>query len=524
MKKFYGIIFYTFLFVLMLALSFACPDVDYDFWARLLQGYAVLETGNVLMIDPFSYVSRHAWIDHEWGAGVIFALVQNAFGYTGQIILKALLFFLIIFFMTKIIEIRKPENTKLYNILFFFLIIVTMENVILSGIRCQWFTFLFFTVFLYILERVRIYQKYKLLFLLPIFMLLWSNIHGGCVAGLGIILIYALGEALNKKPFKNYLFAFAASSSVIFINPYGFEYIKFLLHATTMKRPLIAEWDSISCKPALYLLKFKIFALLELSVFIGNFIKKPKNKKFDYTKCLLIVLTCFLALSHIKHITFFIITATVFLYDDFFFFFNSLMKKIRNRLNIKSEKNINLFVKIKEITVHVLILAEIFTLFGIYNKTLTRRFLEKYPVKVAEFIKINQLDGTILNKFELGSYLSYKLFPRNLICMDGRYEEVYYDETTQANWDFYNDTEKSNDIFKLHGIPDYIIVHEGDLIFGKMKNSKNQYTEIYTDDKSKNRLFVRKNLLKKEYIQPSDDEKYYIDTYFDRMFKFNLKK
>ena len=40
--------------------------------------------------------------------------------------------------------------------------------------------------------------------------------------------------------------------------------------------------------------------------------------------------------------------------------------------------------------------------------------------------RINNMNGNILAPFDMGSYITYKLFPNNLIYMDGRYEEVYF--------------------------------------------------------------------------------------------------
>ena len=44
---------------------------------------------------------------------------------------------------------------------------------------------------------------------------------------------------------------------------------------------------------------------------------------------------------------------------------------------------------------------------------------------IAEFLRINNIKGNIIVPFEMGSYISYKLYPQNLIFMDGRYDGVY---------------------------------------------------------------------------------------------------
>ncbi|MCR5260892.1 MAG: hypothetical protein K6C94_03550 [Candidatus Gastranaerophilales bacterium] len=528
MKNFSKIFFYIILFLFILAVSFAYPAVDTDFWARLLQGYSVLETGSVMYLDPFSYIPTHAWIDHEWGSGVIFALVQNCFGYTGQIVLKALLMFFTMFFVLQTIKLRGIKNTKLHNFLFFLFVIYSLENSIFSGIRCQNFTFLFFAVFLYLLELVRIKQNYKILIAFPFMMLFWGNVHGGCVSGLGLILLYAIGEFLNKKPFKYYLYTFAASTAVLVVNPYGLDYLNFLLSATTMSRTYIVEWRSIFDNDFLILLKSKIFAAVFLAVAAGSLVGTVRRKeKIDYTKYIVLFMMFSLAFAHIKHFPLLIFASTALLYDDFFFFFNGMMKKIRSLLKITSETFIRNFVTVKECIVYVLVILEIIFLFNVYKKTADIHLFRKYPVKMVEFIKENDLKGNLLNHFDIGSFLSYKLFPVDRIYMDGRYEEVYYDKAVIYNWSFYNDSdsldgkEKWNTLFEVYGLPDYIIVGEDSLVYAKMKSILN-YQEIFKDNKY--HLYVRKDLQKLQYVTPEKDDKYYKETYFDRSFKFSKPK
>ena len=352
-------------------------------------------------------------------------------------------------------------------------------------------------------------------------MLFWANVHGGCVSGLGLFVLYAIGEFLNKKPFKKYLLTFLGCSAIILINPYGFEYIKFLLSATTMNREFITEWFGLFSGDFFHQFKSKIFFILFSIVFAGSLLKNFHNKeKFDYTKILVVGTSLYLAFSHIKHIPFMFITTVAFLYDDFFFFFNNFMQKIRQVLHINSEKFIENFVLVKEFIVYCLIIFEIFCLIKIHNKVLYSHRLTDYPVKMIEFMQANKMNGKILNKFAIGSYLSYKLYPQNLIYMDGRYEEVYFDETFTYNWNFYNFNnlpEKWDAIFKVYGEPDYIIMDTKDLIYYN-KNQLKNYTEILKDNQFF--LFVRNDLVKQEYYMPQNNDEYYIQHYFDKQVNF----
>ena len=75
---------------------------------------------------------------------------------------------------------------------------------------------------------------------------------------------------------------------------------------------------------------------------------------------------------------------------------------------------------------------------------LPRADFEKYPFYEIEFLKINNIKGNIVTPFGMGSYATYKLYPDNLVFMDGRYEEVYDDyifdtlrnfELVNMNWE-----------------------------------------------------------------------------------------
>lgn len=196
---------YLYIFIIISIQAFAFNTIDMDYWARLLQGDAFFQLGHILKQDIFSYVNVHSWVDHEWGSSIILSFVQRNFGFLGILFLRILIVFLIYVFIIKTIKLKYDINNKLSFIVLFLVSLCCMPSLIYSGLRCHFFTFLFFTVFIYVLERVRLKNENKLLFILPILMLFWVNIHGGCVSGLGLLFMYSFGEALNKKEFKKYI-------------------------------------------------------------------------------------------------------------------------------------------------------------------------------------------------------------------------------------------------------------------------------------------------------------------------------
>ncbi len=477
---------------------------DADLWARLIAGMGVVEGGHVLTHDFYSYTPVHTWIDHEWGAGVIFYLCLKFFGPYGLIMLQALLIFGIFFMISKVVKLKCE---KPYNILFYVFALAAAIPLLNIPVRCHLFSFLFFTIFIYILEKVRLGNK-KLLILIPFITLFWGNIHGGVASGVGLLLMYALGEALNKKTFKEYIFTFIASSLMLFINPWGIDYIIFLFKANTMARPYIVEWYGIFSRLFLYkylmLKAFMLFALIvEFTVLFkkSNLSIKYLYNNVDKTKFILLFSTLYLSIIHLKLVPLFIISACCFVYDDFMKLLNSA--KIPDYV---------------EKTVYIAIFSIVFISFFAKDYSLPVNF-QKYPVKEVEFIRINNLSGNILTNFGFGSYVAYKLYPQNKIYMDGRYEEVYYDYMVPMLKEFFLDT---NPNYLLNNFkPDIMIIEKSYPIHNKLLKSTNWINaysgEFFT-------VFISKNIknINRKFTEPSGDMDYYKNNLFATDINFKL--
>ena len=503
------IIFYLTLFLFILGHSFILRDLDYDFFARLIVGKTFFQTGDVMKWDFLSYTPTHEFIDHEWGSSLIFYTLQNNFGDIGLLFFKAIMYFLIFFIITQTIKLRTPK-TKL-NFLFFLVGINAIPMLLFSNVRCQIFSFFFFVLWLYTLERIRINNETRLFWIFPATMLIWGNLHGGCFAGFGLLVMYIIGEFLNKKPIKNYIITLFASTFVLLINPYGLPYLEFLLSATTMKRELITEWQKTFSFHGIftcwrYILYSTFFVIV--SIFIAR--KKLKSElgdkkinkenlkelwdKVDKTKIVILIITYLMALKAIRLQVFFIFAICVFLYDDFYYLFS---KKLPQKID-----------KIKEV---VLFLAMIvFATNLIYSSKFQCTFGD-LPVAEVEFIKLNKLKGNVLCEFHHGSYAAYKLYPHNLIFMDGKYEEVYPNELiyslkklnrTKDGW--------KNDIVKYN--TDILIVSNIYPIYKTLQEDKD-FHEVMRSGLGG--VFVKTKDLKSHYLTPNTTAEHYIKTKYE---------
>ncbi len=477
---------------------------DFDLWARLIAGMGVVDGHTVLKQDFLSYTPTHVWYDHEYGSGVVFYFLLKHFGAYSLILFQSLLIFGIFFFIVRTIKVRGIKNP--YNFLFYLFPIVALTQNFGSPIRCHLFSFLFFTVYIYILELSR-RDKPKILYILPLLTIVWNNLHGGVVAGLGLIAMYALGDLLNKKNVKHYIYAGVLSALVLIINPWGFDYIKFLLMANTMKRPDVVEWFGIFHKIQMFKqIPFKIFMLMILSLELGIVIKHLKlgwkNFYDSFCQCgkiklIVLVVTLFLSVQHVKMLPFFVITAAVFCYEDFVRYVERVLPVWTVRLTL----------------ILMLLVGSFGLLFKNYDLPLG---IAQYPHREVEFIKINNLKGNVLVNFGLGSFVAYKLYPNNKIYMDGRYEEVYYDDMVPLLKKFYLVNEGWDEVLIKYP-PDIIILEKYYPIYDRL-NGEQEWENIY--DTENFAVYVRSGQKKTEYIQPSDNQSYYKNTLFDTSIKF----
>jgi hypothetical protein len=511
LKKVKQVAFYVILFLFLFAYCTTADCYDNDLWARLIVGKSIVQTGHVSMHDFLSYAPTHIWYDHEWGSSIIFYLTQHFWGSAGILILEVVLLFLIFFMITKVVELRGVNTTTPFNFLFYYFAFIATSDAFINLIRCQIFSFLFFTIFIYILEKVRLCKSSnKLLIWLPVIMLVWNNLHGGCVSGIGLIALYAIGEFLNRKPFMKYVYALLGTLVVLPINSWGFAYLKFLFMANTMNRQYITEWHGLFYKNYVWgRMKFKLFTLFLLLYELGFVIKQVRAKVFDFdkTKFLVVAATIYLAFEHQKLIPLAVIAMCCFFYDDFYTAYNALTRNFFNK-----------FAVAKDTIIYILIL--IFATSRLNAKAFQPIVnYKKYPVVATEFIKTNHLKGNLLVSFGYGSYVSYKLYPNVKVFIDGRYEEVYYDFMLPMLGKFYVIKPGWDEVLKKYP-PDIMIIEKNYAIYYALLRRKD-YPLVY-EDKDLG-VFVKSSLAKRKFKKPSTDNNYYIRTVFDTDANFMLK-
>ena len=545
-NKINKIIFFIALFLLSFMFSITKNTADLDLWHRMAVGKIFSQLGNVVYHDIFTYFpSKPMWVDHEWLSGVIFYNLGIFFGDYGILFLKVLILFSILVLIYKTNQLIYPEPDK-QRISWYFVTLVGVLLGIAATLRCQVFTYLFFTLWIYVLERVRRGEN-RLIWIFPVTTIIWANMHAGFFAGFGLLIFYAAGELLNRKNPWKYIGILALCLPVTLINPYGIEYWHYLKEAITMPRPFITEWESLKPFESFYKVigtKMQLVLLIPALIYqlIINFclylmawkdskwqsqgrLKKIGStfmkffRSVDWVEIIALSVTLYLGIKHLRHIVFFSIVAGIFGYKYFVIFADAIFSKIKDKIYSlipEGKHDVVCFAKFA-LTYSFIINVCLIMITGTSHAI----NLSFYPTKAVEFIKLNKLEGNLLVPFNWGSYAMWKLYPQNLISIDGRYEETYKNEAYMdvSTITFYNKkcdrTKWKETFYKYHH--DILLINKENEVHKDFRKLK-EWKPIYEDKKAV--VFVPSSTLARKWLQPNKDEKYYIKTKYENNINF----
>ncbi len=395
-----------------------------DFWWHVAAGRLMLHSGWITT-DPFAYtrIGELYLANHEWLSQIIFALVFDASGAVGITILRVLLVFGI-FGIPLLIGPRKY-------------LLITPMLAVLAAVgarpsltdRPQLFTFLCFSLTvtlctLYLESPLRI--RKKILIVLPLIIVLWSNLHGAAV----MIGIAVIGALLTQRILaggtgdRRWLaISLVAAGIATMVTPAGFGNIRYLINLLTDdSASMIAEWQ-----PA----RMSVYFVHTLPLWIAALITLWFGRRHRTFCILLLVGTGILSRMAGRHETLFLIAAlAVCVYQ---IGFGKGWSLISNR------------VKSLPHTVHILCILCIFFILCILtyvrsydinrNDNLFGIGLFEPANGAAEFLRREAIAGNIFNNYNIGGELLYEGFP---VFIDGRnidYGAAYMSRAIEAGVD-----------------------------------------------------------------------------------------
>src|SRR3989344_2007714 len=385
--------------------------LDPDFGWRLTSGRIYLSQG-IPASDPFTYtMPSFPWVDHAWLQSIIFSIFYShgliflSFIYS----LVAILALLIAFSINdrdeneKSLEIyRKALGKNIGNFLSFPFLLTTSVLFAFFGVRVQVFTWLMLALFLKILVKQKLWSKYR--FIVPVYFLIWANLHGGFFSGLIVFFLFIVIRAYREKkiPLAD-LATFLISIVATLVNPYGISLWREIWSSVSDSklRFTINEW-----MPALTMLHLPTMVA---ATFSGVFIWKQRHH-FKNEQLILYFFFLIQAILSRRHLPIWIIISLAMTTHAIFMFY----KQIANTKD--SIQRFNIAYKLAWLGITGIIF---FQLIFDYSEGVTLMEKNYYPTKAVNYISANLPKGEIFSDYGWGGYLIWKM-PQKKVFIDGR--------------------------------------------------------------------------------------------------------
>jgi hypothetical protein len=429
---------HAFAFIAAVMCLYSMRRADPDLWGYLSSGRLFVEKSALTTQDPFAYTSSgFEWITFEYGAHIVLWLAYKFAGPLGLIALKTLVGGIALYFMA--VAVRAATDDPQVWVPVFMLCASSAARFFLF--RPQLFTFAFFAIFVAVLFRYVVQGRARL-WVLPIVMLVWANMHGGFVAGLGAIGLAIAWRVSQNLPLdrrrgsglmegtKALWAALAACVAVTFINPMGVRLWTYvlteLLHSTN--RRYTVEWGPASLRTdAWSALAIALIAAVFLTVswFACRQVKRselPVRLGWVITGIPLLVMS-FLSVRHVPLAAIWLAPVIARLASQ-----GGQSAAFRRAWFVLR----GLSVLPACLTIGF-VLSEPQPVIRADSGVLGSR----NPCQVVAFMKANGLTGNVFGPLWWGSYVTWNLYPAIRVSMDGRNISLFPDRMVIENFEFF---------------------------------------------------------------------------------------
>jgi hypothetical protein len=415
----------------LLCKVFMFPLPVLDFWWHLKMGEIIARTGSIPSVDLFSFTAAgKPFVVQNWLAELIFYGSYKVGGFPLIVFLTALIALCGLLFVYKLC-LQATNNVRLAACLGLF---AAAENYTFA--RPQAFSFLLFAAYYSILVGYR-ERRCDRIWQLPVLMILWVNLHGAFVLGLGLIALYIACEtcrrfiiptrtdALTWNEIRKLALVLLFCSAATLLNPETYkiyEYVRTVV-SDPASQQFVAEWQPPRVNQLLGIVLFYGPWLSGLLIFVYA------HKKPDLTETALFFGFGVFAMMATRNAAWFSIVAIPIMARYLpTLDLRSLLPLRRFRLinrifecsersDIESAGQRRLNVVIATLAMLVLVAQSPWI-----RPTLNKASLldKKTPVGAADFIEQHGLSGHIFHAQIFGDYLIWRLWPKQKSFLDGR--------------------------------------------------------------------------------------------------------
>jgi len=273
---------------------------DPDFWWHIETGSWIINHGALPSHELFTYTaSNRAWADQEWGSEVLGDLIFRAGGFLAFSLAYTAVTWIGFWFIWRRIAIERVPAL----IAGACLVLAAAAGVEVWGPRSQMISFAFTCLTLYWVETY-LRDRSRAVYLMPLVMVVWANLHGGFVYGLAVLGLAAFAETVlwvtspedpaHRRRSLRLWAVLVASGIAGLINPLTIRAYLAAIETQTsgVQQSFIAEWHS----PSFHSLGELFLELMLLAVVFAMAWRRPR-----LWDALLTVVGIYAALSAVRN-------------------------------------------------------------------------------------------------------------------------------------------------------------------------------------------------------------------------------
>ncbi len=169
---------------------------DPDFFWHVTAGQWIADHGRVPSTDPFSFTwAGQPWTPHEWLSELLMYWLVSGVGRTGALFVFGLFPAAIVISQGLMLS-RQGVSLRAFALPAVLIGLVITPYVTLRPQAVSW---LLLSLLIWFLLELKAEKPWRALLLIPFFVL-WANLHGVYVIGLGVVAIYCLFTILGRTP------------------------------------------------------------------------------------------------------------------------------------------------------------------------------------------------------------------------------------------------------------------------------------------------------------------------------------
>jgi hypothetical protein len=300
------------------------PIPPHDFWWHLATGRAIVAHGQIPLVDSFSYTrAGEPFFNQSWLAQLLMYALYSAGGLPLLLIVQSLVIVAAYGMLLRLCIIRSGRLRLSVALLLLTTMPLSFDN---WTVRPQTYALPLFAAYLTVLTEYRL-GRARRLWLLPLLMVVWVNVHGSFVLGLALIGLTFAGEWLQQlrpaRPPQDaapgppaptgrspvisraYIAWGAAAALATLINPRGLEVVGYVrnLLGSSQVTSLVTEWAPPSIRDISGTIFFLFVIVTMLALIYGR--RRP-----GLTDMLLLLAFLWLALGAVRNVVWFGLVAT----------------------------------------------------------------------------------------------------------------------------------------------------------------------------------------------------------------------